>query len=299
MEFRYFIALRVTVSSKKRKIWILALPQFPGGGNPMSQPVLLSVDEQVAHVRLNRAAKHNALDLGMFKAIAHAQKQIAGNRDLRAVILAGEGVDFCSGLDVKSMMRSRSGMLKLLWKWLPWQANLAQVVSVGWRKLRLPVIAAIHGRCWGGGLQIALGADFRIVQPEASLSIMEGKWGLIPDMGGTLALRELVNCDQAMKLAMTASEISGSKALELGLATELDPDPLAVARSLAQALRERSPDAVAAVKRLYHKSWHGSPGIALARETAYQVRILAGTNQRIAVRRQLGDAAAFRRAGKW
>ena len=265
----------------------------------MSQPALLSVDDQVAHVRLNRAAKHNALDLGMFKAIAQTQKRIARNRDVRAVILSGEGVDFCTGLDVKSMMRNRSGMLKLLWKWLPWQANLAQVVSVGWRDLGVPVIAAVHGRCWGGGLQIALGADFRIVQPEASLSIMEGKWGLIPDMGGTLALRELVNRDQAMKLAMTAAEISGAEAYELGLATALDPDPLAVAHSLAQALRDRSPDAIAAAKRLYRKSWSGRSGTVLARETAYQIRILSGANQRIAVRRQLGDATAFRRAGKW
>ena len=146
----------------------------------MSKRVLISINEQVAEVRLNRAAKHNALDIDMFTAIASAQKQLAKNRRLRAVILSGEGEDFSSGLDVKSLMKDRSGTLKLLWKWLPWRANLAQIVSVGWRRLPVPVIAAIHGRCWGGGLQIALGADFRIVTRDASLSIMEGKWGLPP-----------------------------------------------------------------------------------------------------------------------
>ena len=265
----------------------------------MSQPVIVYIDHNVAHIRLNRANKHNALDIGMFEAIAQAQKEVAKNRDLRAIILSGEGTDFCTGLDVKSMMRSRSGMMKLLWKWLPWQANLAQVVSTGWRKLSVPVIAAVHGRCWGGGLQIALGADFRVVQPEASLSIMEGKWGLIPDMGGTLALRELMNCDQAMKLAMTAVEISGADALELGLATALDSDPLTAARSLADSFKERSPDAVAATKKLYRNSWSGHPGAALARETLYQARILAGENQRIAVRRQLGESVPYQKVGRW
>jgi enoyl-CoA hydratase/carnithine racemase len=141
--------------------------------------------------------------------------------------------------------------------------------------LRTPVIAAIQGRCWGGGLQIALGADFRVAAPDASLSIMESKWGLIPDMGGTLALRELLGRDQAMKLAMTAEEISGERAFELGLVSALSDDPLAAAEAFAAQLAERPTDAVQGVKRLYRKSWSGSSGAALARETAYQVRILA------------------------
>jgi len=175
---------------------------------PASTRVTITIEDQIAHVRLNRADKLNALDLEMFRAIAAAQKQVAKNRSLRAVVLGAEGSDFCSGLDVKSLMANRQGSVTLLAKWLPWQANLAQKVSTGWRRLQLPVIAAINGRCWGGGLQIALGADFRIVHPDASLSIMEGKWGLIPDMGGTLALRDLMQRDQAMRLAMTAEEFS-------------------------------------------------------------------------------------------
>ncbi len=265
----------------------------------MPERITVHLENQVARVQLNRPDKRNALDLDMYTAIAACQKRLAKNRDLRAVVLSGAGVDFCSGLDVKAMMQNRRNLRKLLWKWLPWRANLAQVVSVGWRSLPVPVIAAVHGRCWGGGLQIALGADFRIVQPDATLSVMEGKWGLIPDMGGTLALRELTARDHAMWLSMSAEEFGARRALDLGLATAIADDAIATAGEMASQLRERSPDAVAAVKRLLRKSWTGSTGTALARETGYQLRILSGDNQRIAVRRQLGESLAFRPAGRW
>ena len=242
----------------------------------MNDRIAMSLENHVAHVQLNRPDKRNALDLDMFKAIAEAQRSLRGTRGLRAVVLSGTGVDFCSGLDVKSAMHDRKGMVRLLWKWLPWQANLAQRAGLGWRLLPAPVIAAVHGRCWGGGLQIALGADFSIVSPGASLSIMESKWGLIPDMGGTLGLRELLGRDQAMKLAMTAEEISGVRALELGLATSVADDPLAAASDFAVLLAGRPPRCVNAVKRLYRKSWVGGAGAALARETAYQIRVLTG-----------------------
>jgi enoyl-CoA hydratase/carnithine racemase len=264
----------------------------------MSDRVLVSFENRIAQVLLNRAGKHNALDLDMFKGIAAAQKQVTGTRDIRAVILAGAGVDFCSGLDIKSVMRNRGAAVRLMWKWLPWRANLAQVVSTGWRDLSVPVIAAIHGRCWGGGMQIALGADFRIAHPDASLSVMEGKWGLIPDMGGTLAMRDIMYRDQAMKLAMTAEEVNARQALDAGLVTQISTNPAGAAMELALQLAKRSPDAVAAVKRLYRKSWHGR-GLVLARESAYQLRILAGANRGIAVRRQRGDAVDFRPAGRW
>jgi enoyl-CoA hydratase/carnithine racemase len=240
----------------------------------MSERVILNVKTGIARVRLNRADKHNALDLEMYESIAATQKKLRTQRGLRVVILEAAGEDFCSGLDVKSMVSNRRAAIRLLWKWLPWKANLAQQVSVGWRRLPVPVIAAIQGRCWGGGLQIALGADIRIAHPAATLSVMEGKWGLIPDMGGTLALRELLQRDQAMQT--------------------ISPDVAQAAWQLAATLCERSPDALTAVKRLYRKSWHGSEGAALARETLYQWRVLAGKNQRIAVRRQRGEDLPYR-----
>ena len=265
----------------------------------MQDRLRLETDDGIASVELNRPDKHNALDFDMFRAIAGAQKQLARQRDLRAVVLSGAGVDFCSGLDVKALMNDRAGMARLLWKWLPWRANLAQRVSTGWRDLAVPVIAAIHGRCWGGGLQVALGADFRLCHPEASLSVMEGRWGLIPDMGGTLAMRELTGRDHAMWLSMSAQVFDGKHALELGLATALSEDPLSGARAMAAELAERSPDTVAAVKKIYRKSWNSRPGAVLARETGYQLRILTGPNQRIAVGRQMGSGRAFRTRKRW
>lgn len=260
----------------------------------MSERVAISVENGIARVRLMRADKRNALDLGMFQAIARAQRQVRAQAGLRVVVLEGDGEDFCSGLDVQSMMSNRSGMLRLLWKWLPWRANLAQQVSVGWRRLPVPVIAAVQGRCWGGGLQIALGADFRIAHPDASLSIMEGKWGLVPDMGGTLALRELCRQDQAMRLAMTADIVDGTTALGIGLVTALSNEPQVTAMEWASVLTQRSPDAIAGVKKLYRRSWHGREGDALARETLYQIRILTSPNQAIAVRRQLGQDIPYK-----
>lgn len=253
------------------------------------QRVRLEIKDGIARVQLSRADKRNALDLDMFYAIVDAQKALAKRKDVRVVILGGEGADFCSGLDLQAVFGKRSSPLKLLWKCWPWNPNLAQKVSVGWRRLRVPVIAAIQGNCLGGGLQIALGADFRLVHPQAQLSIMEAKWGIIPDMGGTLALRELLPRDQAMRLAMTAELISAQQALELGLVTAICEDVVAASQQLALQLTDRSPDAVNAIKRLFRKSWKGSEGQALARESLYQMVVLAGKNQRIAVRRQRGE----------
>ena len=151
--------------------------------------VNLKVTDGIAYVNLNRAEKCNALDIDMFVAIKKIIKSLKVDRSVRAVIVTGNGEDFCSGLDIKSVMSSTKTPLSLLFKWFPWHANLAQYVSVGWKDIPVPVIMVIKGRCWGGGLQIALGADFRISTPDASFSIMESRWGLIPDMGGTLALK--------------------------------------------------------------------------------------------------------------
>lgn len=264
----------------------------------MNDRVRIEIEPPSAYVRLNRADKHNALDLAMFDAIARSQRVVAADHDTRAVILCGEGVDFCTGLDVKALMKDRGAMRRLLWKWLPWRSNLAQRVSTGWRKLAIPVIAAVHGRCWGGGLQIALGADFRIAHPDSGFSIMESRWGLIPDMGGTLALREIVHRDQACALAMTARVITAEQALSIGLITEIHEQPMERAAELVDELANRSPDAIAAIKKLYDKSWTGGEGMALARETLYQLRVVSGRNQRIAVKRELGEDQPYRRRGK-
>ncbi|MGB5486760.1 MAG: crotonase/enoyl-CoA hydratase family protein [Lysobacterales bacterium] len=249
--------------------------------------VTLRIEDNIAVVTLNRAEKRNALDMTMFKTIDNISRQLRKNREIRAVIVQANGEDFCSGLDIKSVMSQKSSTMFLLAKWLPGQANLAQRVSYNWRKIPVPVIMVIQGRCWGGGLQIALGADFRFASPDASFSIMEGKWGLIPDMGGNLALRELVTKDIALKLTMTAEVISAEEALGYGLITGVSDEPLQQAKELVAQIAERSPDAVAAVKKLYHQNWFKADWLMLAKESYYQVKILLGKNQNRAVKRQL------------
>ncbi|QOL24682.1 crotonase/enoyl-CoA hydratase family protein [Thalassotalea sp. LPB0316] len=246
-------------------------------------------DKGIATVSLNRPDKGNALDMPMFDAICATIKSLKKDKRVRVIILQGNGDNFCTGLDVKSVLTSSSNGIKLLAKWSPFIANKAQYVCTGWREVPVPVICAIQGICWGGGLQIALGADFRIAKPDANLSIMEAKWGLIPDMGGSLPLRELVSKDVALELAMTARQISGEQAKTLGLVTHVSDDPTAHAHQLADELLNRSPDALAAVKKLYRKSWWSSAGFALFRESWYQIKVLMGKNQRIAVKREMAS----------
>jgi enoyl-CoA hydratase/carnithine racemase len=253
----------------------------------MSDRISLHLEGDVAYVTLNRAEKRNALDMAMFRAIDKVSRQLRKDRHIRAVIVQGDGEDFCSGLDVKSVLKEKSSALKLLAKWLPGNANLAQRVSNNWRKIPVPVIMVIHGRCWGGGLQIALGADFRFATTDASFSVMEGIWGLIPDMGGNLVLRELLAKDTAMRLTMTAEIVSAQDALGYGLLTDISEDPLQQARQLVAQITKRSPDAVAAVKKLFHRNWFRSDRKMLARESWYQLKILLGKNQARAVKKQL------------
>jgi len=254
----------------------------------------------ITTVTLTRAEKRNALDLAMFRAIDDITKALRRDRRIRAVILRGDGDDFCSGLDIKSVLGHPLSGLKLLWKWLPGNANLAQRACVNWRRLPVPVIAAIHGRCWGGGLQIALGADYRIATPAASLSIMEAKWGIIPDMGGTLALRELLPVDTALRLASTAEIFSGEQAKAMGLVSAVADDPYAAALTLAQSFCERSPDSVAACKQLYHRAWSPPQRAILARETWLQWRLLLGRNQKIAIQRVADSTAKqFQNRQRW
>ncbi|MFP9133788.1 crotonase/enoyl-CoA hydratase family protein [Shewanella algae] len=264
------------------------------------QTLSLEWQQQLAIVSLNRPDKLNAINYTMFSELKAMARHLHRQRHLRAVILRGEGGQFSSGLDIKSVANSPWQALKLLFKLLPGNANLAQQVSVTWRELPVPVIAVLDGRCYGGGLQIALGADFRIAANDAELSIMEAKWGLVPDMGGLVSLREILAKDQALKLSMTAELIPASKALDLGLVTECCSDPLARAKELAAELNERSPDALAAIKLSINRSWNGSRRRLLARESWSQVRLLLGRNRAIAAVRQGKDPErAFEPRRNW
>ncbi len=254
-----------------------------------TERVTISIEDQVAVVSLNRPEKHNALDMPMFYAIRSAIKTLKQNKSIRVIIVKGNGESFCSGLDIKSVMNKPINGLKLLWKWWPFNPNLAQIVTLGWRQLKVPVIMALHGKCWGGGMQIALGGDFRIASPDCSLSVMESKWGLIPDMGGTPGLSENLPLDQAMKLAMTAEVINVGEPLAQNLITQISNDPFKEAKQLAALLKERSPDTNRLIKKMYHKIWCNKQGSILAAETFNQWRIFLGKNRNIAVKRALGN----------
>jgi len=238
----------------------------------------------VATVTMVRADKHNALDQAMFEGLVNAAEQLAGEASVRAVVLHGEGKSFCSGLDVASFMAGSRGTGVLLDRAENRVANFAQRVTYDWSLVPAPVIAAIHGNCFGGGLQIALGADIRIAAPDAKLSIMEIKWGLVPDMGLTQTLPRLLPIDVAKELTFTGRIVSGTDGAAIGLVTRTADDPLAAAVALAEEIAQKSPDAVRAAKRLYDETWvSDDPAAALALESELQTGLIGKPNQIAAV----------------
>lgn len=227
---------------------------------PDPERVSTTISGGVADVRLNRPDKINALDQAMFEALAGAAERIAKDPTVRAVVLSGEGRGFCSGLDFSSFAamagegRGRGVTSDLSGRPPGRIANLGQQAAYGWTALPVPVIAAVHGVALGGGLQIALGADLRIVAPDAQLSVLEIRWGLIPDMTGTHMLRRLVPLDVAKELTWTGRMVSGSEAVQIGLATKVSEDPLKDALALAAELAAKNPHALRAGKRLLNQS---------------------------------------------
>lgn len=244
--------------------------------------VTCRIEDGVAHVRLDRPEKLNALTLPILRDLAATAHDLRKDKSLRAVVVAGEGDAFCAGLDFAAVMRNPAGIAKAFVP-VPFRGtNLFQEACWAWRRVPVPVIAAVHGHCLGGGLQIALAADFRIATPDSRWSVLEGKWGLIPDMSGIQSIAELVGIDRAKLLTMTAEVFDGSRAAELGLVTTLDNDPIAGAERLAAELAAKSPDALAAAKRLFNSTWHASPRRTFARERVEQAFLLAARNTKAA-----------------
>ena len=243
----------------------------------------------------------NALDMSMFESIAGAAAQLRDDPSVRAIILSGDGRAFCTGLDVKSVANVGSNPLKNVERLLerpsgygrPYPegtsiGNLAQDVGYLWRDIPVPVIASLHGMCFGGGMQIALGADMRFATPDCKLSVMEAKWGLIPDMSASVTLRELVRIDVAKELTMTGRIITGEEAAELGLVTRCVADPMEESIKVAEEIVARSPDSVAATKRLYQETWVAPEVTCLKEETIIQRQLLASYNQLAASGRNFG-----------
>jgi enoyl-CoA hydratase/carnithine racemase len=248
----------------------------------MQDRVTVSLAQGIADVRLNRPDKMNALDAAMFEALVATGRRLAEQRGLRAVVLSGEGRAFCAGLDVASFL---GGGGRSLFERSPESpANFAQRAAWIWSELRVPVIGAVHGVAFGGGLQIALAADIRFVTPDARLSVMEIKWGLIPDMSGSQTLRRLVRLDVAKELTFTGRIVSGVEAVELGLATHVSDTPREAAFELAREIASKSPSAIRAGKRLLGAAGLLDLETGLRLEEELQASLLGKPDQIEAVR---------------
>jgi enoyl-CoA hydratase/carnithine racemase len=266
--------------------------------SPQQDRVAIEFSAGVAEVTLNRPDKLNALDPAMFEAIIAAGERLSRMAGLRAVVLAGAGKGFCAGLDKETFASIAAGgaapTFKDLVKRTHGIANDFQQAAHVWRMLPVPVIAAIHGVALGGGFQIALGADIRYVAPDARLSIVEIKWGLVPDMAGVALMRELARSDVIRELAMTSRVFSGAEALTYGFATSLHADPLAAARATAKEIAARSPDAVRALKRLLNMAGDADTAAILVAESKEQAALIGSPNQIEAVRAGIeGRAGRF------
>ena len=248
----------------------------------------------VVELQLARADKMNALDPAMFDALIEAGEALRGDKAVRAVVIAGRGKAFCAGLDMASFERMQQGAGEGvlgegaagadLVERTHGISNAAQHVAMVWRDVPVPVIAAVHGVAFGGGLQVALGADIRIVAPDTKLSVMEIKWGLVPDMAGMALMRELARSDVVRELTFTGRIFSGEEALRIGFATRLSAEPLAEALQMAHEIAAKSPDAVRAGKRLLNAAMSQGAAELLMAESVEQKALIGSANQAEAVK---------------
>lgn len=254
---------------------------------PAGRVAITMQDNGVAQVRLIRADKMNALDPDMFAALLDAGRALHEMPGLRCVVLAGEGRSFCAGLDMASMANTARHDRSPLTDRTHGNANQPQQVAMQWRKLAVPVIAAVHGVCFGGGLQIASGADLRVVEPTARMAVMEMKWGLVPDMAGYALWRGTVRDDVLRELTYTNREFTGQQAQEYGFATLVDADPVARATAIANEIADRNPQAQRAAKRLFNAYLHASVDEILMAESVEQQALIGSKNQIEAVMSQM------------
>ena len=261
----------------------------------MTDVLTTTVEGHVATVTLNRPDRHNAINIDMFAALSEAGEQLKSQPSVRAVVLTGAGENFCSGIDTSVFKQAGAGIDPgMMAPVEPSPANFFQRSAYVWRELDVPVVCALRGVAFGGGLQIALGADLRFASPTARLSIMEIKWGLIPDIAISTTLRDILPVDRIKELAWSGRVVDAAEALELGLVTSIHDDPLAAAQQFAADVAARSPDAIRSMKKLFNRAWQMSDADALALEARLQSLILGAPNQVEAVMANLeGRAPVF------
>ncbi|MEE9415644.1 MAG: crotonase/enoyl-CoA hydratase family protein [Acidimicrobiales bacterium] len=256
--------------------------------------------DHVAHVRLDRADKHNALNGELMESLRIAATRMAEDDSVRVVVLSGAGPSFCSGLDTANIaamasgdLNANSAKIQAAYGDLSYGgANRAQQVAWLWRELRVPVIAAVHGSALGGGLNLALGADIRVVAPNSKLAFVEIDWGLIPDMSASQGLRHVVGADRAKLLVLTGERFDGEQALAWGLATETSEDPVARALDIANRIAAKNPDAVRAALAVLNLSHGVDTRLGFATEAELSAPLIGSTNQVEAVMARLEKRAA-------
>lgn len=256
---------------------------FYSKGMIMSDRITIEITNHVAQVRLNRADKYNAVDMNMIYGLIEAAANIKQQKGIRAVVIAGNGPSFCSGLDIPSIMSQPENIKTLLTTEEGYDANLAQRCALDWHDLDVPVIAALQGHVYGAGLQIAMAADIRIAHKETLMSIMEIKWGLIPDMSLTATVPHFARQDVIKELTFTGKKFNAEEGLAYGLVTRLDDDPIQAATELSQQIAGKNPDAVQGSKTLLNQAWQADRKDALALEEQIQRTIIASKNQLEAV----------------
>jgi len=246
----------------------------------MSERVITRIENHVATVTLNRADKRNAVDMDMFAALIDAAESLADNNSVRAVVLHGDGGHFCAGIDI-SVFGGGGSVAELTTRMQPRAgsaANFYQSVATLWQELPVPVIAALEGTTFGAGFQIAMGADIRFAGQDLQISIMEIKWGIIPDMGISVTVPGVVPQDKARLLAYTGRVLTADEARDFGLVTELATEPVAAAHALATEIAGKSPDAIRAIKSLTNEAWRHDSAALLRREAELQMAVMAGEN---------------------
>ena len=265
----------------------------------MSDALQIEIENHIAHVQLNRPDSHNAIDGPIMNGLLDFARQMMQPGEVRVIVLSGNGKSFCAGLDMSSFAEMSSGDLsgdsanvtQALQDISPGGANRAQQVGWLWQEVPVPVIAAVQGAALGGGLNLALGADIRIVHPAAKLGFVEISWGLLPDMSASQSLRRLVGLDRMKELILTGRRFNGEQAQQYGLATELSETPVEEAMLMAATIAARNPDAVRAAKRILNNSALVDVAAGLAEEAAATRQLLGSPNQLEAITAQFEGRA--------
>jgi enoyl-CoA hydratase/carnithine racemase len=263
----------------------------------MEERIKVEVKDGVADVRMVRVDKMNALDDAMFNALIETGEALKERKDVRCVVLSGEGRAFCAGLDMSNFGKMASGERKggagiVATPRTPGGANRAQQAVFVWREIPVPVIGAIHGVAFGGGFQLALGPEIRFVHPETKMAVLEIKWGLVPDMAGLVLMKSILRDDIARELTYSGRIISGEEAFKLGLATRLCDDPRAEALALAAEIASKNPDAIRAGKRLLNLALEADQHTIFKAESDEQAALIGSPNQVEAVKASMEKRAA-------